>query len=61
MNWEKFKSKSVSQRKNLRSLLFVNKLLIIAIAGIFTLGTTSCSSQKKLAKKTCQGSTSGAN
>ncbi|HPK05078.1 MAG TPA: hypothetical protein PK908_04220, partial [Bacteroidales bacterium] len=51
MNWEKFKSKSVSQRKNMRSLLFVNKLLIIAIAGIFTLGTTSCSSQKKLAKK----------
>ncbi|MGB4205591.1 MAG: hypothetical protein WBJ84_08225 [Bacteroidales bacterium] len=51
MNWEKFKSKSVSQRKSLNSLLFVNKLLIIAIAGIFTFGTTSCSSQKKLAKK----------
>lgn len=48
---EKFKTMWQSSLQRLKALVPASKVLIIALAGLFVLGTTSCSSQKKLARK----------
>ncbi len=51
MNWEKVTFKPQSHRISQNSRLFLSRILILAIAGLLIFGTTSCSSQKKLARK----------
>lgn len=51
MNREKLKSMMRKFRSNSIRRLPVNQLLIFALAGLLVFGSTSCSSQKRLARK----------
>lgn len=48
---EKFKTMWQSSLHRIKALVPASQVLIIALASLFVLGTTSCSSQKKLARK----------
>jgi hypothetical protein len=51
MNREKTKIMKYLFRRNLSTWMPVNRILILSLAGLLIFGTTSCSSQKRLARK----------
>jgi hypothetical protein len=51
MNREKFKIMQRMFSKSFVTRMPVNQMLVFALAGLLIFGTTSCSSQKRLARK----------